>query len=129
MKMFIADGSPLGSARLMTLLSDVDNLEIVGYTQDAFVALETIRKVRPDVVVLDIELRGGSGVNLLCQLKVEFPSTKIFVVSNASSEQYRKKCLECGADFFFDKSTEIHEVPQAIRQLVSLGPQPSTSLA
>lgn len=129
MKLFIADGSALGSAKLITLLSDVDNLEITGFTQDSFVALESIRKNTPEVLILDIEMRGGSGLNLLRQLREEFPSLKIIVTSNSSTEQYRNKCKQYGADFFFDKSTEIRSVPDAIRQLVTTGRQASPSVA
>lgn len=123
MKVFVADGSTLGSGRLMVLLSDVPGFDLAGVAQDVPTALASIRAMKPDVVILDIEMLGGSGITVLRQVKEELPSIGFIVVTNASNEQYRKKCSQFGADFFFDKSTEFQKVPNALRTLATRSTQ------
>ena len=123
MKVFVADGSTLGSGRLMVLLSDVPGFDLAGVAQDVPTALASIRAMKPDVVILDIEMLGGSGITVLRQVKEELPSIGFIVVTNASNEQYRKKCSQFGADFFFDKSTEFQKVPNALRTLATRSAQ------
>ncbi len=118
MKIFLADASLFGHARLLNLLEEIKGLEIAGYATDARTTSDAIRAHRPDVVLLDIEMPGRSGLELLKDLKIAMPSIIILVLTNASQPQYRKRCAELGADFFFDKSTEFQKVPEVLKQLI-----------
>src|SRR6185436_5969857 len=69
-RVFLADDSPLIRERLVSLLSDLPNVEIVGQSAGARDALENIQRLRPSAVVLDISMPGG-GISVLERLKKE----------------------------------------------------------
>jgi DNA-binding NarL/FixJ family response regulator len=119
MRVFIIDDSAIFRERLIGMLSDVEGIEIVGYAEDAFSAIDGVRKVKPDVVILDIQMPGAaSGIYALEKIRIENPAPKIIMLTNYSSPQYRKRCADSGAAFFFDKSTEFEMVPEVLKTLV-----------
>jgi len=116
-KVFVADDSAPIRKRLITLLSGTDNVEIVGQARDVAETINFVRELKPDVVILDIRLPDGSGIDVLETIRQEKPVPKVIMLTNYPFVQYRRKCLEAGASFFFDKSTEFYKIPQAIEQL------------
>jgi len=118
MKVFIADDSPILCERLKTMLSDFPEVEISGQAKDTPEAIKFIKELKPDVVILDIRMPGGSGIEVLQSIKKDRPDIKVIVFTNYPYPQYRKKCMELGADFFFAKATESEEVPKVIEQLL-----------
>jgi DNA-binding NarL/FixJ family response regulator len=102
---------------LVTLLSGIGKVEIVGQARDAAEAIMSIRESKPDVVILDVRMPEGTGIDVLRAIHEEKPAPRVIMLTNYPLAQYRKKCLEAGASFFFDKSTEFHKIPQAIEQL------------
>ncbi len=118
MKVFFADASPFGNGRLLNLVSDLKGIEVSGHATDGLNAIALVQAVKPEVLILDIEMPGRSGLDLLRQVRRDFSSLVIVILTNASSAQYRKRCTELGADFFFDKSTEFRKVPGILEQLV-----------
>jgi Response regulator containing a CheY-like receiver domain and an HTH DNA-binding domain len=70
------------------------------------------------VVLLDIHLLNGNGIDVLQRLKKEKPAPAVIILTNYPYPQYRQKCLEAGADFFFVKSTEFDQVVPALRKLI-----------
>jgi DNA-binding NarL/FixJ family response regulator len=123
LKVFISDDSATVRERLVTMASDLPGVDVVGQAQDVPGTLDGIRQVRPDVVILDIRMPGGNGIEVLRQVKKMAQAPKVIMLTNFAYSQYRKKCEEAGADFFFDKSTEFEELPQALEQ-VRLGSRP-----
>ena len=109
-KVFIVDDSPVVRERLATLLSDLPSVEIVGQAEIAFEAISATRRLKPDVMLLDISMPGGSGIHVLEMVKKERPAPLVIMLTNFAHEQYRQKCLQLGADYFFDKSTEFEKV-------------------
>jgi len=112
---FIVDDSPIVRERLTTLLSDLSNVEVVGEADIAFEAINSIRRLKPGVVVLDISMPGGSGMYVLESIKKQAPAPLVIMLTNFAHEQYRRKCLQLGADYFFDKSTEFERVTEVLR--------------
>jgi DNA-binding NarL/FixJ family response regulator len=111
------DDSPVVRDRLALLLSELPNVEVVGQADIAFEAIDSIRKLRPSVVVLDISMPGGSGLHVLETIKQDRPEVMAILLTNFAHDQYRQKCLQLGADYFFDKSTEFERVIEVLRQL------------
>lgn len=60
---------------------------------------------------------GRSGIDVLRQIKRQYPSLPVIILTRASHVLYRAKCLELGADFFFDKLNEARRVPTVLREL------------
>ncbi len=111
----IVDDSALIRRHVVQILSDLRGIQIVGEAADAAEGLELARKLRPDVVTLDIRMPGGSGLTVIGQIKQVEPSPIVMVLTNYPYPTYRKRAMEAGADFFFDKSTEFHKVLVALR--------------
>jgi DNA-binding NarL/FixJ family response regulator len=78
--------------------------------------LQAFQKLRPEVVVLDTRLPDGDGYELLRLLKSGSPQTRVVMLS--SEPAYRSKCLDAGADFFFDKAQEFDAFLEAMHKLV-----------
>jgi DNA-binding NarL/FixJ family response regulator len=118
MTVLIVDDSQVVTQRLKALISEVIGIEIAGNAGTAPEALHAVRSLRPDVVILDLQLRGGRGMEVLKTIRREQPDSAVIVLTNHSPSQYRRKCLENGARSFLDKSTEFPEVATLLRELV-----------
>jgi len=118
MKVFIADDSAAVVERLITMLSELPQVEIMGQAQDALEAIKAIRQLNPDVVILDIRMPGGNGIDVLKDIKSNKPAPVVIMLTNYPYPQYRRKCKALGADFFFDKSTEFEKVTEVLGQLI-----------
>ena len=116
-KVFIADDSEVVCQRLIDMLVELPGIEIVGQAGDASEAIKSIQKLHPDAVVLDIRMIGGSGIDVLKSIKKSEPATVVIMLTNYHYAQYRKKCMDEGADYFLDKSSEFEKVAEIIRQL------------
>jgi DNA-binding NarL/FixJ family response regulator len=117
LKVFISDDSATIRKRLVTMALDLPEIAVVGQAKNAPGSLAAIRQTRPDVVILDIRMPGGNGIEVLREVKKLDPAPKVIVFTNYAQAQYRKKGEEAGADFFFDKSTEFDKLPQALEQV------------
>jgi DNA-binding NarL/FixJ family response regulator len=119
MKVFLVDDSAVIRQRLRRLLADVDQVQVIGEAGDAQVlTTDAILKQKPDVVLLDIHLLDGSGIDVLQRLKKTDPALAVIILTDYPYPQYRQKCMEAGADFFFVKSTEFDQVVPALKQLI-----------
>ena len=116
-RVVIADDSASVRKGLAAFLRAVGGVEIVGQAQDAAGAITSVRELKPDVIILDIRMPGGGGIGVLEDLRKEEPPPVVIMLTNYPFAQYRRKCLEAGASFFFDKSTEFYEIPRAFEQL------------
>lgn len=117
MTFFIADDSEAVRERLIDLLSEVDGAEVVGQAASACDAVEGVRRLKPHVVILDIQMPGGSGIDVLKEIKQESLPPVVLMLTNLASPQYRRKCLEWGADYFLDKSRDLECLLAIFRSL------------
>lgn len=118
MNVFLVDDSLVIRQRLRRLLADVEEVQVVGEAGQVQEATDAILEQKPDVVLLDIHLFNGSGIDVLQSLKTDKVSPAVIVLTDYPYPQYRQKCLEAGADFFFVKSTEFDQVVPALKQLI-----------
>lgn len=114
-RVFLADDSPLIRERLISLLSELPHVEIVGQSGGARDAIENIQRLRPSAVVLDISMPGG-GISVLERVKKEDQPPLVIMLTNFAQEAYRRRCTQLGADYFFDKSNEFEKVIQVLRE-------------
>lgn len=106
----ILDDSTVVRERLVSMLSELPSVDVVAQTTLPFEAISAIRKLRPDVAILDISMPGGSGVEVLQAVKREKSAPIVIMLTNFAHDQCREQCLRLGADYFFDKSTEFDKV-------------------
>jgi DNA-binding NarL/FixJ family response regulator len=119
MKVFLVDDSAIVLEKLAAMILSIDGVEIAGQALNASDAIQSIVKLKPDLVILDIRLNGGgSGMDVLKRIKNEIPPPVVIMLTNYPYPQYKKKCQELGAEFFFDKVTEIEKVYDTFKQLL-----------
>lgn len=117
LRLFIADDSKAIVESLSDLLVEIRGMEIVGYAHNASQAIERINILNPDVVILDIRMPGGSGIQVLETIKADKNTILVIMLTAYPYPQYRQKCAEMGAEYFFDKSTEFHRVQEVLTEL------------
>jgi DNA-binding NarL/FixJ family response regulator len=117
MMVLIADDSEVVAERLEAMLSEVPGVEIVGQARDAPEATKSILELQPDVVILDIRMPTGSGIEVLRNIKQRDHAPAVIMLTNYHYPQYRKRCLDAGADFFFDKASDFHKVVEVLKQM------------
>ena len=117
MKVFIADDSKLFRERLINLLSNISGIEIIGQAENGVTAMNSIKILRPDLVILDIRMPKKNGLNVLQEIKKDKDSPIVIMVTNYPYHQYQEKCMDIGAEFFFDKSNEYEQVIEVVKQL------------
>lgn len=103
MRLFVADDSELLRSHLIDMLSEIEEIEIVGQAGNAGEAIASIRDLSPDVVILDIRMPDGNGIDVLESMRKENISSKVIIFTNYPHIQYRKKCMDAGVDFFSTK--------------------------
>ncbi len=116
MRVFLVDDSILIRQRLAKMLSNVRGVQLVGESLEPREAATSILQIKPDVVILDIQLLGGTGMEVLQIIKRTTPSPVVIMVTNYP--EFRTKYLKAGADFFLDKSTEFHRIPLLLGAMV-----------
>jgi len=117
MRVVVVDDSIVVRERLVKMFSEIPSLDIVGEAGNSFEALNIIEEEKSDVVVLDIKMPGDSGVEVLRKVKKKNSSIIAILLTNYPIEQYKEKCFEYGADYFFDKSEEYLKVTEVLRTL------------
>jgi DNA-binding NarL/FixJ family response regulator len=115
LKVFHADDSALIRERVAGLL-DGSEMAVVGHAETPQYAIDGILAMHPDVVVLDVQLDGGSGLQVLRAVRRIAPDIAFVVFSNHSDPAYRKRYLDEGAQAFLDKSTEFDQLARAVTQ-------------
>jgi DNA-binding NarL/FixJ family response regulator len=117
LKIFLVEDSTMIQERLTTLLSPIAGACVVGVAPDPQSAVDAIARTEADVVILDISLLGGSGMQVLHALADSpRPITKI-VLTNFAIAPFREKCLAAGAHYFFDKTRDFMTVRDTVRRI------------
>ncbi len=121
MKVFIADDSSEIRKKIRAMLSDlVERIEMIGEAENVQDAINIIHEFDPDVVILDIRMPGGSGIDVLKKIKKKNEVPVIIILTNYPRSQYREKCMEAGADFFFDKSRDFEEIVKVVSGICAI---------
>jgi DNA-binding NtrC family response regulator len=105
LRVYIVEDSAI-ILRLLTAAVDSAGAALVGTSDNAQQAIAEISVLKPDLILLDIALRTGTGFDVLNALSdSRFPATKV-VLTNYATAEYRAHSLKLGATHFFDKSSE-----------------------
>jgi DNA-binding NarL/FixJ family response regulator len=112
-RVFLVDDSALIRGRVAAMLG-AGGMAIVGEAQTPQSSIDGILGVHPDVVVLDVQLEGGSGLEVLRAVRHAAPHIVFVVFSNNAGPAYRKRYLAAGANRFLDKTTEFEQLVPAV---------------
>lgn len=117
MRVLIADDSAMVCQRLTALLSPLDGVTVAGEAHDVSQTIESFERLRPEAVILDIQMTGGSGFDILKRVKSRAPDSIVIMTTNSPFSRIRERYLDAGADYFFDKSSEFEKVIDVFGQL------------
>lgn len=105
--------------RYMRRTLDADErVEIVGEAALVADSIAKAAELKPDLVVLDIQMPDGSGYDALRAIKDDAPETVVVMLTNYADPIFRQACVRAGANYFFDKTTEFHRVRDLINALL-----------
>lgn len=116
-RVLIADDSPVMRDRLSQMVAQIAAVGEVHIARDVSGTLELVRAEALDLVILDIQMPGGSGLDVLRAAKEKSPSTIVIMLTNFPYPQYKQRCMELGADYFISKSTNSNELSRLIDRL------------
>ena len=106
LNVLIVEDSKVLQERMAEMLRGVPGLNLVGQARSVVDARRMIQELQPDIVILDLQLPDGNGIDILRETKRDFPLIRFVIFTNQCEPQYRQRCLELGADYFLCKSTE-----------------------
>jgi len=119
MRVAVIDDSVAVQASLSRMLALVPGIDVVGYAEDVAGAISLIDAERPDVVVLDVELRARDrGIDVLHHVVRAHPQIRVIVLSNFHWAAMRSAFLDAGASAYFDKSMQFMQARDCIAGLL-----------
>ncbi len=112
----VVDDHPLFRRGVHELLDLEPSIELVGEAGTREEALDLVRRYEPDLTILDLNMKGSSGVEILATLKEEDPSRRIVILTVSDSGKDLTACIQAGADGYFLKDMEPEDFLKSIRQ-------------
>jgi DNA-binding NarL/FixJ family response regulator len=115
MRVLVIDDSAPVRARVASLVAENAEVEGIDEAPDGAHGIALARAAAPDLVILDLQLPGLSGLDVLPALKAGPAPPVVVVLTNQATAHYRHECLARGADYFFDKSREFDRIAEVVR--------------
>lgn len=113
LRIVLVEDSAMLRGMLRDMLDELDGVGVVAEAEDEHGALVALEQQRPDLAIIDLELRDGSGLGVLRQLQAEperFGAPRAVVFSNYGHAPVRARCAQLGVEGFFDKSFQLDEL-------------------
>jgi DNA-binding NarL/FixJ family response regulator len=117
LRLFVVEDSNVVRALWRTVLPRIAGLSLAGAFHRASTAIAAIRREPPDVVLLDVNLSDGHGMEVLRVVAAEYPRTKVIVVSNCADPTHWKYFTKAGAYAFYDKNYELAIMRRMLERL------------
>jgi DNA-binding NarL/FixJ family response regulator len=117
-KILLVDDHPLVREWLANLINEQSDLRICGEASNAPQAFQMIGTEKPDIVIVDISLEGGSGIELIKDIKVAHPDVAMIVLSMHDESLYAERALRAGARGYIMKREATKKILQAIRSVL-----------
>ena len=128
-RVFIVDDHEIIRQGLKMILKEAPDLTVVGEAADGNEALKKLRTAECDVLVLDMNMPGKSGIELLTEIKALRPKLHILVLTIHPEDKFALKTLKAGASGYLCKDTALEELEVAIRKIYNKGRYISNTLA
>ncbi|MGV3772041.1 MAG: response regulator [Verrucomicrobiales bacterium] len=118
-KIYIIDDHPIMVQGLKELIHNQKDLKVIGSSDDWHVALEQVKKIQPDLIMLDVTLKEANGIEVLKNLKIHVPNIKVLMLSMHDENLYAMRSLKAGAHGYIMKQEAADKVLNAIRQVLN----------
>jgi DNA-binding NarL/FixJ family response regulator len=113
---FLVEDSPAIRARLATTIRGIEGAQLAGEAGTVRSAIEGIHTARPDAVILDLQLEDGSGLEVLKAVRPSAPALHVAVLTNYATDQHRRACMDAGAEYFLDKSSDFPRIREIVQR-------------
>ncbi len=118
-RVYIVEDSAAIRSRLSEMLSHMERVSVVGEADSAREAVAGILRARPDSVLLDLNLMGHTGIDVMRTVHPKAPEIVFVVLTNHAEPQYRRAATDAGAAYFLDKSREFDRVREVIAEIAA----------
>jgi DNA-binding NarL/FixJ family response regulator len=115
-RVFVADDHRLMLEGVRRALEQAEDIDVVGETCSGTQVLPLVRRTKPDLVLLDLNMPGMGGLAILDALREKHPDVKVVILSAFSDEAHIRSALQHGATAYVVKSVSPVDLPSAIRQ-------------
>lgn len=112
---FLVEDSLAIRARLAATIRGIEGAELVGEAGTVGAAIDGIRATHPGAVILDLQLEDGSGLEVLRAVYPASPALHVAVLTNYATDQHRRACMDAGAEFFLDKSSDFPRIREIVQ--------------
>jgi two-component system invasion response regulator UvrY len=129
LRVLIVDDHAMLRRGLRALLSDEFKQSVFGEACDAPEALTQLRRREWDIALVDISLPGKSGLDLIKEMKTEWPALPVLVLSGHTEDQFAVRTLKAGAGGYLTKESAPEELVKAVRKILAGGRYASSALA
>jgi two-component system response regulator DesR len=116
-RLLLADDQALVRGALAALLSLEDDLEVVAEVGSGDLVVEAVRRHRPDVALLDVEMPGLDGIAATAAVRAEFPDVRVLIVTTFGRPGFLRRALRAGASGFVVKDTPAAQLAEAVRRV------------
>ncbi len=128
-RIVIADDHEIVRAGLKQIISDDEDMEVLGESNNGENLIELVKKHDYDVVLLDLKMQGISGIDVIKHIKAIKPELPIIVLSMHAEDQYAVRTIKAGASGYITKETAAENLITAVRRVVGGGKYISPTLA
>ncbi|HUA38870.1 MAG TPA: response regulator transcription factor [Candidatus Sulfopaludibacter sp.] len=118
-RIFVVEDHPITRHGLVTLINQEADLQVCGEADDAVRSLETIKTLKPDMVLVDITLPRKSGLELIKELRLWIPKAHVLVLSMHDEKLYAERVLRAGGHGYIMKSEGGEKLLQVIRHVLA----------
>jgi DNA-binding NarL/FixJ family response regulator len=118
-RIVVADDHPLFRFALTSTLSGHSDLEVVGEVADGREALKICRKLRPDLVLMDVRMPQMDGLAATHAVKQEFPDTAVLILTSYEDPDYLFDAIKAGAAGYILKIASTQQIIEAVRRVLS----------
>ena len=110
----VEDSLPI-RARLVQTIRSIEGTELVGEAGSVGEAIDGIRSTQPEALILDLQLEDGSGLEVLKAVHTASSTLHVAVLTNYATDQHRRACMNAGAEFFLDKSSDFPRIREIVQ--------------
>lgn len=118
-RVLVVDDHPIARYGIAQLINHEPDLMVCGEAEDAHRALEAVRTSKPDLVIVDLSLKGADGIELIKNIKAQYEKLPILVLSMHGESLYAERAFRAGAGGYVVKREATERVVRAIRRLLS----------
>jgi DNA-binding NarL/FixJ family response regulator len=104
--------------RIREAISIFSGVEIVSETENGLQTLEELKKHNPNLAIIDIRMPDMNGIEVLKKIRELKMKVKVCIITNYPYPQYRKRCLEAGADYFLSKTEDFEDIKIVIADML-----------